>query len=160
MLWVVLIVLLLLIIYFYRGGKSGSERLEDGDVEGGGKNRIRLYEDFNYKDLLYSSDLKFLKYELRGDVRAADIDLTGADAGVFVELWNVRPDQTLASSVSDFYENTTYTTPDRLRGVSGNMVLIARVESGGQFKSNQLPLIRKVLIVCGSGVAPPINTFK
>lgn len=137
---IVILILIVLFIYF----KSKSEQLTNekatGDV-----NYLKLYEDFDYNNLLYEMNGSgHVKYAIRAGVRSVDINIPGTG---YVELWNVRPNNVLASTLSDTYENTIYTTPSRLRDVTGKLELIARVNSGERFKSTDLPRIKKILIV-------------
>lgn len=139
----VIVILLLVTLFYFYNGKVVSENMESGSES----SYIKLYDNFEYKGSPAYSKVgpTEMKYAIKAQIKSVDIKVVDKDS--YVELWNVREGQTLASSVSDFYTNTIYTTPSYLRGVSPNLKLIARVYGGEHFKSNNLPIIHRLMIV-------------
>lgn len=149
-----MIVFLLVVVIYLWSGKV-SEMLSQPVGALSNVNYIKLYEDFGLDanqplfEMYGTEQTQYIKYALRAQVRGIDINLPvgGAEGGRFIELWNVRPDNVLSSVLADNYENDIYTTPGRLRGVTGNLVLLARVKPGERIVTEDLPPIKKILIV-------------
>lgn len=135
----VILVLLVLLFYYYR-----KEKLEVLPEE----NYVRLYDTF---DLTGEPAYEVkgpvdIKYAVKIPVKSIDVNIA-KDSDGYVELWNVRENNTLASSMSDFYENTIYTTPAYLRGVSPNLTLITRVYPGQRYTVSNPGKITRILVV-------------
>lgn len=155
----VVVVIVLVIVLLWMAHQTKSENFNPlmVGVSHGSVNYVRLYEDFNWNDLLYeltnsSSKMKYLKYAIKAPVKSIDINLPNpiispSGESVKVELWNVRQQKGLESSQSDFYENTIYTTLPYLRHVTGNLTKLAEVGPGQSLKIANLPPVKKILIV-------------
>lgn len=155
MLEVVLIVFLLIVVIYLWSGKVSELMVPKPVGAMSNVNYIKLYEDFGLDanpplfEMYGTEQTQYIKYAIRAQVRGIDINLPvgGSAGGRFIELWNVRPDNVLSSVLADNYENDIYTTPGRLRGVTGNLVLLARVKPGERIVTENLPPVKKILIV-------------
>lgn len=156
--WVLVLLLIIVLIYsasVKKNIETGGGLTSEGMTAAGLTNYIKLYDrypdnsvnDYSKIEPAYENSIPgHIKFALRGDVKGIDVNLPIGEES-YIEIWNVRAGQTLASTASDFYENTIYTTPSYLRGVSPNLTLIARVRAGERYLSSDLPVIHKVLIV-------------
>jgi len=138
--WVFIVVLILFLFYYSRS----AEKLEIIPEE----NFVRLYDTFDQagEPAYEVKGPVDIKYAVKIPVKSIDVNI-GKGTDGYVELWNVREGNTLASSMSDFYENTIYTTPSYLRGVSPNLTLITRVYPGQRYTISNPGKITRILVV-------------
>jgi len=132
---------------------SSRESIVTGPV--GNVNYLRLYEDFPGNELLFDfsnpepSDkdgLKYMRYVLRGNVKSMDINLVGGAKTAHVRVWNIRDGRNNASLVSDFYENTVYTSPEARMWANENLDLLVDVSPGQRKKLDMTGPTNKILM--------------
>ena len=137
----VIILVLVVLIFLKKRPEKMQSHLDDIDTQEG---FIKLYEDPLMKDLVFQTNGPRI-FVVKAQVKSLHLKSSGEK----VQVWNIRQGSNIASSVSDFYTNTVYTTPPHLRNANFNMDLVASVGPGEELKTNRLPSIKKVLVIIG-----------
>lgn len=150
---IAVIVFLIVVMFLVSRSKTDTEHLVLPPTHGA--NYLRLYEDFSKNSILFeftnlkpdsSEGLKYMRHVLRGDVKAIDVNLISTAHLGRVRIWNIRNGRNNASSVSDFYENTVYTTPEGRMQAAENLDLLVDVSAGERRQLDMTGPVKKVLI--------------
>lgn len=106
----------------------------------GTSNFVRLYEDWDGKDLLFEmensdpSDYKYFKDFFRGRVRAIDVnilaDTKDSPPDRRVQIWAYYPGSNVASSLSMQYETNQFDMPEHRLNIYNGFVKLADVNPG------------------------------
>ena len=149
LIYITIIVLLLLLLLYLLTRNEHYENV-------GPSPYIRLYENFNQKDLVFNFDplltdptALYLKKMVKVNVKSVDLNipLKNDELDPFrkIEIWNVYNGDNTASSESDFYDS--YTEPDFARRANdAKYKLLIDMKAGSRIKLNFREPVKKIFI--------------